>query len=556
MTSQFGRSRRSVLGLGLGVAGGTLLAACSGTSQSPSGPRASGPVKLPNYTPRKSFPGAIISGQEGVPPAYEKYPNPPFTSVDKVPGRGGEVSSFHVLFTPPPSNQNNSEVFKAFEKSLGVTLKPTYTPFSGYQSKLATILAGGDIPDITWVNTEVVPAAVRYFQQGAFADLTDVLAGDGVTKYPNLAQLPTYAWKNCTVENVLYGVPRPIPLLNNSVGLYRADWARKLGFSEAPKDSAEYLEMMTAFSKGDPRGGTNSWGAALLDVSFVRQMFRVPNEWRLNDDGTLTYYLETDEYEEALKFHISEWKAGVYHPNATAGGDNYSKSVEFFDSGQTGLYLGSLNAHFAMRRPKTMATNPGADPQPLVPPGHDGKNPLTYEQRGYYGIAAIPSKVGNDESKLEELLGILNVWAAPFGTEEYALTNYGLAGRQFNFDNDGQLVPVEADKLPSEAVVPYLCQTREAQFYFPGNEEDGRLGQAALEKAMKYSAPNPTTGLVSDAAVRSSAALSKINGDYEVGIITGRRSLSELTEWRGRWRTAGGDESRKEFQDSLERANK
>lgn len=551
-----GLSRRRFLGglAGLG-AGAYLLSSCSSGGSTPanSTPGAQSGFTLPEYAAPRELAGATISDVPGVLPAYERFPLPPFTSVAQPPGRGGTVTSLHPLFTAPPDDLQGSEVFQAFQRGLGVTLEPTFTPIGSYENKLATVLAGGSIPDITWVNTETVPAAVSYFQQGAFADLSDVLGGDGVGAYPNLAQLPSYAWRNCAVEGVLYGVPRGIPLLNNSVALYRADWAATLGFPEPPADAAEYLELMTAFSKGNPRGSGQSWGAAVLDAGFVRQMFRVPNEWRLEDDGTLTHYIESDEYRAALEFHIEEFGAGVYHPDATMGGDTYTRAIDLLQSGQVGFYSGSLNAQFALRRPGTQSGDPGSDVQPLAPPGHDGGDPLTYEQRGYYGMAAVSAEAAKDDERLHELLGILDYWSAPFGSEEYVLVNYGLEGRQVTFEDSGQLVPVPPDQAPTEALVPYLTQVRETLFYFPGAQADARLAQGAMETVVQSSAPNPTTGLISDTAIRQGAALGQLNNDYETGIVTGQRSLDELEEWRDRWRSGGGDAMRREFRDALER---
>jgi putative aldouronate transport system substrate-binding protein len=62
---------------------------------------------------------------------------------------------------------------------------------------------------------------------------------------------------------------------------------------------------------------------------------------------------------------------------------------------------------------------------------------------------------------------------------------------------------------------------------------------------------NPTRSLISEADVRQSAALGQLNDDYLYGIITGRRSITELEEWRKRWRSTGGDTIRKEFEASL-----
>ncbi len=70
-------------------------------------------------------------------------------------------------------------------------------------------MAGSDLPDImffqggiggTNATSNTVGASgtsnMPAFMQHALADLTPYLGGDAVKDYPNLAAIPTFAWKN------------------------------------------------------------------------------------------------------------------------------------------------------------------------------------------------------------------------------------------------------------------------------------------------------------------------------------------------------------------------
>ena len=58
-------------------------------------------------------------------------------------------------------------------------------------------MAGGDLPDLILLNTGLGAAPnVPQFLQAQCADLSPYLSGDAVKDYPNLAALPTSAWKN------------------------------------------------------------------------------------------------------------------------------------------------------------------------------------------------------------------------------------------------------------------------------------------------------------------------------------------------------------------------
>ena len=39
------------------------------------------------------------------------------------------------------------------------------------------------------------------------------------------------------------------------------------------------------------------------------------------------------------------------------------------------------------------------------------------------------------ETRVKDLLRMFNFFAAPFGSEEYLLINYGVEGKDFNFDD-------------------------------------------------------------------------------------------------------------------------
>ena len=59
---------------------------------------------------------------------------------------------------------------------------------------------------------------------------------------------------------------------------------------------------------------------------------------------------------------------------------------------------------------------------------------------------------------------------------------------------------------------------------------------------------NPAGGLDSEAAFSTGDALAAMVLDYEGGIVTGRRPLSDLNELRDRWRKGGGDQMGSELE--------
>lgn len=544
-------SRRRLLGVGAGLAALAALPACrsepAGTQQGSGG----GSFKPPNYVPPEEIEGATISDIEGVPPAYSLYPRDQVKSVAEVPGSGGTVSTFQILFQAPPPQDN--PWLDEFNQRLGVTLDPTYAPGAAYGEKVQTLIASSDLPDIVFVERFSSPAVVQPMRQGAFTDLTELLAGSGIDGYPNLAKIPTYTWENSSIDGKLLGVPRPLPLINGTT-MYRSDWASDLGFTEPPKDAKEVTDLLSQFTKGDHRGKKqgDTWGLATIDHGMVwaTQMHRTPNNWRLEDDGSLTNEIETDEYEAAVEWAAALWKAGAFHPDAATMPVLDAQSM--WQSGKIGLLPAGMTPHYRSLRPVLLSNDPTAEATAVAAPGWDGGKGTVGQESGFWGVAAIPSEIGKDKARLEELLRVIDYWCAPFGSEEHTFINYGIEGRHFTYDDEGTPIAKEGDTPLVEVAGPsFLVQPLEAAFFFPGDSEGAAEAQETVASAMPESVKDPTMNVSSESAVRQAEALGQLQTDYLYGMITGRRSLNELKTWRKRWRDSGGDTIREELETAL-----
>ena len=552
--------RRGVLGLGLGIASAAVLAACNGNVGASAGKQK--PLRVPNYTPPRSLPGVTISKVPGVGPAFDTYPRPPFKSVATTPITSGKpVTTFEILFPAPPPQVGQNQWWQEFNQRLGAEIKPTLAAFQSYGEKLQTVIASGNIPDLTFIEPgQRAGGVVRTLQEGAFTDLTDILAGDGIKAYPNLAQVPTYAWKNSAIEGSIYGVPRPVTLLMSDAStLYRLDWAKKLGYPDPPKNADELTELMTAFAKGDPNGNKkgDTWAHGGLYPRWFHMMYRVPNLWRLNPGGTLTYWIETDEVEQSLTYLNKLWKAGAFHPDAPTIAWT-PKNDDLFLGNKIGMTTGSVNNHFGATGNLSgnfRAANPGAELGHLLPMGFDGAKPGVWQQPGYFGIYAIPAKVGKDQKRLAELLRVLDYTGAPFGSEEFLFMNYGDEGKHYTFDSSGNPLR-KSGSVANQLNLNYFNEPVESVNFYPGVPGDSVAGQKFLEQAAESWSPSPCQGLVSDTDIRESEQIRQIEDDYQFGIITGRRPLSDLNKWRSEWKKAGGDKIRSEYQESLQRSKK
>lgn len=492
--------------------------------------------------------GRITNFAPGVPDGYWKLP-PPYKANPTIPGKGGKVSIFLIAYSAPPPPREQNRYWQELERRLGVAVEQTLAPASTYTEKLAALTAGGDLPDLTFVDTDAAPDQFKAITQGAYTDLTPYLTGDALKNFPNLAAFPPQLWKNAAIRGKIYGVPRPRYLTGAGL-VYRQDWAEKVGIPN-PKNADEFFALMTAFVKGDPNGtgkaDTFALGAedGYLANIPIQNMFRVPNGWRRNADGTLTSAIETDEFKAAVAFARRLWDAGLYHPDAPTWSN--AQDTGAFSAGKIGAYQDGWYAAVAARI--LLRKNlPKATLNVLIPPGFDGGKATTWNTSGYFGFVAIPAKVGHDGERVRELLRILDYYAAPFGSEEYIFMNFGIEGVDHEVGADGSRVlndrgKAEIGDTPKLASAPRI-------FYFP-DRADVELQLRAGRDLLAIGVDDPTLGLFSPTSVAKAGELKKLGTDRVLAVVTGRAPLSALDEYVKDWRSRGGDQIRREYQDAL-----
>jgi putative aldouronate transport system substrate-binding protein len=495
-----------------------------------------------------------IPGGGGVPDAYTRLPEP-FTSVDAPPANGGTVTTSQIVFDPPVPGRDENQFWQELERRLGVDrLEARQVPAANYEEQITATIAGGDIPDLTvlFPGNANQNQAIR---DGAFTDLTPYLTGDALQEFPNLAAFPAYLWENVAIQGKIYGVPRET-FRCGTVHVFRQDWVEKVGRTR-PTDADEFLALMQAFTQGDPNGNgsADTWGlggggstANVMSRTLFDYMFRVPNGWRLNADGTLTNAIETEEFAQAVAYMRRLFEAGVYHPDAAAADVNWKDA---FASGSIGGYPdgpGALPGINNMRERTTQVT-PDAIVVGLVPMGHDGGAAVTHNSAGFYGMVAIPSRVDGEE-RVRELLRILDFYVAPFGSEEWRFLSYGIEGVHHDVTADGTPVLTELGQREVGGDLTYLA-TPPTVLYYNDRPEDALYMQEMVRDYLAIGVDNPALGILSETAVDEGAVLDQLQLDGITAIVTGRDDLDALDQLIGEWRERGGDRIREETQVGL-----
>lgn len=535
-------SRRRFLQSTVAGAGAMALVSRGGSAQTPQASPAPAPGIYPSTGP-------------GVPDAFLTFPAP-FKSVEGVPGNGGTVSILGGTQLPPITPRDQNTYWQELDKRMGVTTDRQLVPFSEYPQKMAALLASDDVPDLTLVRVSLAPDLSRAIVQGAFTDLTPYLTGDALSEYPNLALLPDYTYKYAQINEKLYGLPFQNFRVGNNLLMYRQDWVEALGFTNST-NADEVFELIVAMSKGDPDGNgtedTFGLGAdSNLLASFIQGMFRVPNGWRLNDDGTLTAAHETDEFQQSLEFARRLWEAGAYHPDS--GSMTRTQMQDLIIGGKIGMHVAQPQEPYAVRAPRNeiLKINPNADLQLMLPPGHDGGQAVTWNNTAVNGLLSIPSRVGNDEERVRELLRIVNYHAAPFGSEEYLFINFGFEGEQHTRNENGQLSRTEKGQADVNEIPATFFPTRVYNFPSSNVTEEGILGIQEITKDMlEIGIDNPTWTAYSETQATQAGVLNQFAIDSINGIVTGRQPLEALATYREEWKGRGGDQIRSELEEYL-----
>ena len=220
--------------------------------------------------------------------------------------------------------------------------------------------------------------------------------------------------------------------------------------------------------------------------------------------------------------------------------------------------IGGVNASpqdpFSVRAPRDAARqiSPAADIRLLTPPGFDGGQAVTWNNTAVNGMVSIPAKVSKDTERVKELLRVADCHAATFGSEEWRFVSYGIEGVHHAVQPNGVLVLNDRGRTDISEISATLFATRVLYFLTTNlTEDDARYVQGAAKDVLTIGIDNPTWTAFSPTSYTKTAELTQLTNDRVNGMITGRDPLAALDIFIRDWKSRGGDQMRKEFEDDL-----
>lgn len=384
------------------------------------------------------------------------------------------------------------------------------------------------------------------FLNSACADLTPYLTGDAVKDYPNLANLPSTAWPTMVFNNKIMAVPVAAGGVRTSP-LLLARWGDMEKAGIASINSPD--ELMGIAKQLNNPGTRWAFGANRL-IEWLAMVYEAPNGWR-ESGGKFTKDYETPEFKEAVAYHRALWDAGLFHPDSASLSGSPAGALYY-----SGKWTFSPHASWSLVAYQTAweranSADPNFKPRAVLPFKKDGKGRAgQFIGLGSTGTIAL-KKASAD--RIKELLGVLNCLAAPVGTSEAQLLQYGVEGPDFTRDANGS--PVPTPQGLADTVVPWKNISGPPDYLFSStSQEYVPVTYQAQKEHFAVTVPNPIAGLYSPSDASKGISLRTTFTDHLYDILFGRQPVSALDDLVKEWRANGGDTIRSEYEKGFQEA--
>ncbi len=538
---------RSIAVGGAALAAPSALTACStgssgGGNVSNAGKKA---VPWPAYAPAEGPKPDLAPSTAGVQAGYTRYPGELVTSVAEKPGDGKQkIRVMTITYGTPPKPVGRNEYWQAVNEALGVEVEFTVVPDADFRAKMSTLMSGDDLPDMINFGGGYVLPRESQFVKSRCEDLSDHLSGDAVKDYPNLANIPTYAWEGMgRIAGRIHGLP-----------IERAKVQGAMFINREAFDRAGYRPGMSAtdfraMAKEASRGRKSALGAST--VGFYGYLYHAmwhgaPNQWRI-ENGKATDMYGTDAFKAALEYMAALRKDGSYNADATSV-SQVDLKTQFYNGSVRSMTDGWGAVISNAQGIKDEFTLDVAEPYAV-----DGTTPVYQQNRGCFGYTVI-KKASKERVRL--MLRVLNWLASPFGSKEYELMHYGVEGTHFTYDKSGDPVATETGLIDSRTNLPfpYLMDAPQP-LYFPGFPDLTKRLHAWEEKVVPLLVRDDHWGLMSDTYNRQGATMQQIIEDGVTAVVSGRKNLSAWDAVHRKWRAQGGERAAEEFLKEYEAAH-
>jgi len=564
-----GMSRRGFLRVAVGgaVVLPGLLAACAAPSPPASPTAAAGAVGaakpgsvLPTFVPLQGGPKPdYVSAGQQYEDGWDLYPAKPVKSWTKAPpGAGSAINVFSNAYNPPSTPLEQNPAWQEVNKLLNATVQFTIVAPGDYAAKMGTTMAGDDLPDVMLfpggLNVTISQsgtANLPQFLQSKCADLTPYLSGDAVKDYPYLAAVPTFAWQNagCAFGGHLYMLPLERYVAGRAFFKNTTFYDAEIGKDYVPKDAADLKRVFQQLNRPqEDRYATAAYQNTGLHILVYAAMFGAPNNWALDSSGKLVKDFETPQFKEAVAYVRDLYAAGLFHPKSLNYADINAARLDFVGA-KFALYPEGFGQPWQDFWRRGLRNNPPYNFIPLPPfAAQAGGKAQHYLGPGFIATNAL-KKASPD--RIKELLRVMDFLAAPFGTQEDLLLQYGLQDVHYTLDGTGKLTLNDKSNVDANYVNWKYMMQHPQVMYVPDIPGFAKAEYEAEHFLVAAGVNDPTFGLFSPALGKSGATINRTMLEGITDIIAARRPMADYDQILKDWVGNGGDQIRKGLTDGL-----
>lgn len=542
------RSLFKVAGLGAaGAAGLPVLAACSDIeSNGGSTQTTEGFDFLPTH---EDWPLPVEPDLVGEPPhhpsAFTSYPEPVQAITDLPSGKGTYEISVPCWGTPPA--QDDPYFATVAEAWGGTTVKLRQGDGMTYGDTAVQWVKANEYGDgIQLFN--YMTGGFSDFQEtvvNSFYDLTEIVQGDIAERWPLLAALPSESWGQAVWSKDpddpetagIYAIPMTYSGGQGNGILARTDLLEAEGLA-MPTTVEELLEVSRAWTN-DSR-----WAFASLDW-FLGQWFNLGgiDGWNWDpEQKKMINNIERPEFTELLEFRRTLWDEGLIHPDAPTGTLDAAAMQE---AGQVMFTQDSLirwnDYNLKLKRGEVEGAV-----APLPPLAAKGRTPMVPLSAGIGGWTFLNKDLSKEQ--VEEILDVANWCAAPYGTTEYQLREYGVEGEHFEFDASGNPTYIGAGSEIVQGPVNYKAFAQ-VDTFLTGDPDMVAARFEYNASIQQYVVEPPFQGIRIEAPAAAKAAGTTL-WDQQSDVAYGRADLSSIPEMVETYFKNGGEEARQHYTDA------
>lgn len=442
-----------------------------------------------------------------------------------------------IVGTEPP--KQDSDAMKLIREVTGVDLQVNWVPQTGYDDKINTMIAAGDMPMAMMVTQNRSPSIINAARGGVFWEI-----GPYLKEFPAISKLNPNVFKNTSIDGRIYQLFRRRDIGGEGF-VFRKDWLNKLGLAE-PKTIDDFYKVLRAFTYDDPDGNGKqdtyglveqapSGGEMMRGFRIVSVWFGAPNRWGVTD-GKLVPEHYTKEYMDALKFYRKLYAEKILNQDFAV--INRNQKDDYINKGIGGYMISGVDQ--VTRYSSLTKIVPTAE-MDIGSRIQGPKGVRVVAGQGYTGVFMFPKTAIKNEETLRKALGFFDKLANPRLAN---LFQWGFEGIHYTVKDGKAIVTAEQKTLYTRDINP-LNQIKPLELSDLAFKADE---PAVIAKVRSIRAEdeaiavfNPAESIISQTFVERGNELNQMLVDSATQFIIGAIDEAGFTSAIEAWKKAGGE---------------